>query len=596
MFKSKISRRVVGSFLLLTVVSMALLGGYLLQFFYGEHMAQQTNELRRTAGVVEVLLQDVLLQDDEKQTAAAGALTEELQDITAQTGMRLTLIQADGTVLADSSEPAAEMENHLERPEIQGALGQQEQDTAMRWSQTLSENMLYVAVPVYDAAGELRGIIRSSLPLTPIEASYAHTRNAVLLALLFTALLAVLAGLILASRQIRPIRQMTEDAFCIIHGDLNKRLEIYTGDELEILAHTINQLTYKLSGKIREVTTAANERALILEHMDNGVLLLDAQGRIRLANRRAQAIFALRETDIGQSSIQALGSAQLSTAAREAAQSGEPQSFVLSCTVQQVKKTFSVFLAPFAEAERQQVLCVFHDISLLQELASRQAEFVSNAAHELATPLTSISGFAETLLEDDFSSPEQSRKFLAIIHREAQRMNRLVSELLQLARLDRQDYQQQIAVECMDCTGLPALVRQRLLPQVTEKKQQFLIAAEDIPACIEANPDLVLQILINLAENAIKYTPEGGTITISCRTEADMVCFSVRDTGIGIAPENLPRIFERFYRVDKARAGGGSGLGLSLVQFLVKLFDGSISVESQLRVGTEFILHFPRVA
>ena len=594
MFKSKISRRLVIPFLILMAASISLLGGYLLHFFYGEHMQQQEAELRRADGLVDTLLSGVLLQDEKKQQAEALQLEKNLQDISERTGMRITVVRADGRVLADSSEPAEHMGNHLERPEIQGILHTPVQDTAIRWSETLNENMLYVATPVYDRSGELQGFIRTALPLTPIEASFAHTREVVLWALLVTALLTILVGLLLAHRQIRPIRQMTEDAFCIIHGDLTKRLEIYTGDELEILAHTINQLTNKLSAKIRALSAAAHERALILEHMDNGVLLLDGRGMIRLVNRRAQEIFALRDTDIGQSSVQALGSIQLSTAAREAAQSGDPQSFILVSEVGgQGKKTFSVFLAPFTEGTRQQVVCVFHDISLLQELSVRQSEFVSNAAHELATPLTSISGFAETLLEDDFSEPEQSRKFLGIIHHEAQRMGRLVQELLQLARLEREDYRRQIKTEAIDAMRLPALAAQRMEPQVSEKKQQFQIAAEEKPAYIEANADLMLQILLNISENAVKYTPAGGTITLSCYREESSVCFCIRDTGIGIAPEDQSRIFERFYRVDKARAGGGSGLGLSLVQFLVRLFDGTIDVKSQTGSGTSFILRFP---
>ena len=595
MFRSKISRRFVGAILLLTLVSMSLLGGYLLYFFHERHLAQQMDELRRADGIVDILLAEALLQDEKQQRAGAAKLQKQVDDISERTGMRVTLVLADGRVLADSAETAEAMENHLARPEIAGILDDPVEDSAIRWSGTLGENMLYVATPVYNRLGELRGFIRTALPLTPIEASFQHTRNVILGGIAVTALLAILLALLLARRQIRPIQQMTEDAFAIIHGDLSKRLEIYTGDELEILAHTINQLTHKLSAKLRELGAAAHERALILEHMDNGVLLLDARGQIQLANRRAQELFSLREEDLGQSSVQALGSVQLSKAARQAADTQAVQSFVLSLAAVKTKRIFSVFLAPFAEADKQKVLCVFHDISLLQELANRQSEFVSNAAHELATPLTSISGFAETLLEDDFSDPEQSRKFLGIVHREAQRMARLVKELLQLARLEREDYRRQLTMARLDAMQLPGLVKQRLQPLLAEKQQTLELEVGTMPAYLEANEDLMLQILLNLAENAVKYTPEGGTITIACSAADEEICFAVRDTGIGIPAEHLPRIFERFYRVDKARAGGGSGLGLSLVQFLVKLFGGTITVESQPGAGTEFLLRFPQL-
>jgi two-component system phosphate regulon sensor histidine kinase PhoR len=298
---------------------------------------------------------------------------------------------------------------------------------------------------------------------------------------------------------------------------------------------------------------------------------------------------------MGKSSIHALGSAELSTRAKEISQAAAGTSLTMQLPVGGQRRTFSVFLAPFPEHQEQHVLCVFHDISLLQEMAARQSDFTANAAHELATPLTSISGFAETLLDDDFSAPEQSRKFIQTIYNEAQRMNRLLRDLLQLSRLDSQEYRRQLVIEPVDCCTLPPLLAQKLAPQLKSKELQFCQSLAKGPVFVEANRDLLLQVLANLTENAIKYTPKGGTITLSCLQEKEIVRLQVTDTGIGIPAKDLPFIFDRFYRADKARdrQTGGNGIGLSLVKFLVEIFGGTITVTSELQQGTTFTLEFP---
>ncbi len=595
-FHSRISRRMIFSFLFVTVLSISLLGFYLLDFFYTDNLKKQTLELTRNARIAEILLADELASPPSAQRSAR--LEQKIHTISAETALRITLMNASGIVLADSSEPAESLDNHLQRPEVQGALQEHQQNSSIRYSTTLHENMLYTAIPVYTDTGELQGIIRTAASLSPIEASYDQTRHTLLIALLGTILLVLLVSLLLARRQIRPIQQMTEDAIAITQGDLQRRLHIHTQDELEVLARTINQLTSSLAQKIQEATSAAHRQALILENMDNGLLLLDHQGKILTANRKAQELFRLQKDHLGKSSIHALGSTLLSRTAQEAAHTNQNRTihFSLPFPDNTKKKSFSVFFAPFPEKQENYVLCVFHDISLLQELSQRQNEFVANAAHELATPLTSISGFAETLLDDDFQDPETSHHFINTIYREAQRMSRLIKELLQLARLDRQEYREQIELQKIPAASILPLVRQKLLTQATKKEQQIELSIDTNDAHLEANQDLLLQLIVNLTENAIKYTPAKGTITLRFWADTAWVYYAIRDTGIGIAPQDLPFIFDRFYRADKARsrASGGNGIGLSLVHFLVELFGGKINVKSKLQEGTEFLLQFPR--
>ncbi|MFA6850465.1 MAG: ATP-binding protein [Selenomonadaceae bacterium] len=590
MLKSKIRRRFVFSFVLLSVLLLSFLGIYLLQFFATENMEKEKLNLITNAQIIEITLAEQL-----SSTVSATELNRKIHEISKATTLRITMLDNAGTVLADSSEPADTLDNHLMRPEIQGAF-QGPYSTAIRHSDTLHENMLYVAVPVYKN-GVLIGIVRTSSSLTPIENSYLYIKKAILLGLLIAILLATLVGFILANRQIRPILQMTKDALAITNGNLKRRLHIHTGDELEILARTINKLTSHLAKRIRTSEAEAHKQALILENMDNGVILIDPQGRIMTANRQARELFRLTPALLGKNSINAIGSTVLSKTAQEVLTTNTSKSIIFPLIINQTKKTFSVFFAPFPNEKELHVLSVFHDISLLQELSIRQTEFVANAAHEIATPLTSISGFAETLLDDDFSDPKQSKAFIAIIYKEAQRMNRLTKDLLQLAKLDSAEYRQQIQVSLFSCKEILMTVQTKLQKQIEDKQQTLQLFLPNEPAVISANKDLFLQLIINLTENAIKYTPAQGTITLSCQVKENKTLLFIKDNGIGIEATDLPFIFERFYRADKARTrtGGGSGIGLSLVHFLVTLFGGKITVESKPQQGTTFLLEFPHI-
>ena len=499
MFHSKITRRLVTSFLLVVLVSLSLLGIILLNYFRDYTMQQEKNALILNAQIIETSLEDSLYSRN-----VAGLHTT-LQEIHEETSLRVTVIDADGTVLADTADPNQSMSNHLDREEVQQAMTES-YGLAIRQSETLHENLMYVAVPVY-RSGQLIGIIRTSSSLASMEQSY-HTGLRVILSALFFALLAALIIAIwLAHRQVQPIRCLSLDAMEIASGNLHKRLQWHSGDEFDTLVQTITLTIHD-------------------------------------------------------------GSAA---------------------------QTFQVFLAPFYDGPDELVLAVFHDISLLQEINQRQAEFVSNAAHELATPLTSISGFAETLLDDDFKDPEASRHFIGIIYREAQRMNSLMKGLLELARLDSTHGKTKIKRIPVEVNTILHQTAEQLQAKAASKGQTLIEEPAPIPLYVLAAPELFGQILYNLTENAIKYTQEGGTIHLKSRQVADQLELTVADNGIGIGPADLPRIFDRFYRVDKARArkSGGNGIGLSLVKFLVELFDGTIAVTSQLGKGTTFTLTFP---
>lgn len=475
-FHSRFARRLLGAFLLLTLTLLAVLGFCLSRSFQQSALEREQENLINNAHIIELTLA-------EEMRTSPAQLPATVQAISAQTGLRITLMQPDGTVLADSSAEDTEvLDNHWERPEVQTAL-HEDYGMAVRHSATLDTDMMYVALPVHHA-DELQAIIRTAAPLTDVEQGHDAIVQMVLMSMLIAFCVSVLVALLLARATLRPLFTMTAAAEAIAAGDLNRRIHIHTRDEFDTLARTINHLTASLTQKI--------------EHE--------------------------------------------------------------------------------------------------QELNRRQQVFIDNAAHELKTPLTSISGFAETLQEDDFSQPEMTRHFLGIIYSEAQRMTRLINDLLALARVGhlREDPRSVQRVP-LDLGDVLAHCTDSLRGKATARQQELTLDVAAPMPQIAATPDLMEQLFNNLIENAIKYTPEGGHIHVRCQASGGHVVAEVADDGIGIAAHDLPFIFDRFYRVDKdrSRKTGGTGLGLSLVKFLTELFDGTISVQSVQKKGTVFRVEFP---
>lgn len=586
MLRSTITRRFVTAILLVSIVSLGGLGFFLLHFSYQNTLSQEKNALLLNARIIDSALQDKLWQNDPAIADIAGRISQE-------TSLRITILDGNGKVLADTSEPAEVLDNHSQREEIRQALADGNgYGMAIRYSDTLHENLMYTAIPVYHK-GRLSGIIRTATSLAPVEASYRQIRYSLLVALLAAMLASLSLAIWLAVHQLRPLLYMITTAQSIAQGDFTRRITLQTHDEFDSLGFAINKLTAALSEKIREAQAEAGKFALILEQMDNAVMLIDSQGNIKEANRRARELFSLQKEMEPHHSVHILGNAELSEKARQLLHTNE----TAVMTLQYDQHTFEVFLASFQDKSTPAVLAVFHDISVLQELNQRQSEFTGNAAHELATPLTSISGFAELLREDDFSSPEESRHYADVIYQQAQRMNRLIQDLLQLTRLESSTYRSQLPLQPVDGGKIMQAAAEGLRPKAAGKNQKLSLQnlAEGIK--IKAVPDLLEQVLRNLVDNAIKYTPEGGTITMSCQVEKEQLVYTIQDNGMGIPAEALPRIFDRFYRVDKARSrkNGGNGIGLSLVKFLVEIFGGSLAAESQPGQGSTFRVSFPRL-
>lgn len=590
MFKSGIRNRLIVSFLILIILTLGPLGAYALWYFHRHNVENLTATLYTEAKLTESLLVRQMTGPMEK-----AGIDSQIKELSAKLNLRLTIIDPNGVVIADSWENPSLMENHSDRPEIQAALVHGA-GKAIRYSSTLRENMLYVAVPII-LEQETVGIVRSAATLALVEGAFDEIRNVLLVSFFLASLLGLTLSFRMARRYTAPLEEITAAARRMGEGALDERISVKTGDEVEILAHTLNTLAANLDDKVNEINAEKNKLELILEHMDNAVVLLDRYGKVITINKRAAEIFEIRTDMLGQHNLQVIGNSLLDKAAREAAERKKSNFLNLTTNIRGVKRVFQVFLAPVAATDSNvtAVVTVFHDITALQEFAARKADFVANASHELGTPLTSIRGFAETLLDGAMESPELRKKFIKIIHTEADRMHRLVQDLLQLARLDSSEYRQQLKVQPVDVAPVVESIIRQLAPLWQEKSLAISVEEPAVPVRPLVQPDWFNQIIINLIDNAIKYTPEGGQITIRWRREGTTIVLTVRDTGIGIPAKDLPRIFDRFYRVDRARtrSAGGTGLGLAIVKHIVETMGGTINAVSQVDLGTTFIVTLP---
>jgi two-component system phosphate regulon sensor histidine kinase PhoR len=507
---------------------------------------------------------------------------------------RVTLIAEDGKVLGDSDVPAArlsQVENHADRPEIQaalnGAIG-----SSTRRSATVGRSLLYLAMPL---EGRPPGVVRLAVDVSHVDAAVAQLRRELLVAGGVGLLAALALSYAVSWLTLRPIWEMHRGATSIAAGDLSSRLPRRVGDELGEISSAINEMAEQLRLRLEEVTAEKERLRAVLDAMAEGVLVVDGEGVILLANARLSEFYQISEPLPGRRPLEVIRDAELDEVLAAASTSEEPVSRTLSVR-HPSRRTLRVHAVRFpARAERRLgTVVVFHDISDFAQLDKVRRDFVANASHELRTPLTAIRGFAETLLSGGDLSEEERRSYLEVMDRHARRLANLVDDLLALSSIERGG--EGLARTRVDTAVIAAALIRDAGSLFAEKNIEVKLDSQG-SALAWADPQAVEQILTNLLDNAVKYTPEGGRIGVSTEEDGDFVRVHVRDTGIGIPEDDLGRIFERFYRVDKARSRelGGTGLGLSIVKHLVQQLGGEIRVESEVGRGSTFSFTLPAV-
>jgi two-component system, OmpR family, phosphate regulon sensor histidine kinase PhoR len=574
--------------LFLTAFSAALLALAVAGTLFARSMRQRTDREIESTLVGEAKLAAELLSRSVPVTTTPE-LHEEAGRLGSLVGARVTFIGPDGVVRGDSAEtPAglAAMENHGSRPEVIEArttgLGR-----ARRHSDTLKIDMLYVAVPVRHPA---IAFVRVALPLTDVRQQLQAVVNATLLALGVALVGAAGIAWFISGRIGHRVRSIAEVARRYGRGDLTPPRLDYGGDELGVVARVLDASVQDLGRRLAELARERAHMEAILAGMIEGVIVVDPQGRLQMANAAARRMLKLEEVTPGHHYLEAIRHPAIAGLVASALRGESLEALQLS-PPRDPSRTILARAAP-AAGRAHGVVVVLHDITELRRADDMRRDFVANVSHELRTPLTAIRGYVEALAEGDVS-PDDSRHFLEIIARHTQRMEGLVKDLLRLARLDAG--QETLDVASYDTRGLVQAMLVDLASALERRGQRVDVAIGPGAETLRGDAAKLQDALRNLVTNAMTYAAEGTRIRIDAAREGDRLLLSVADEGPGIPEEDLPRVFERFYRVDKSRARdpGGTGLGLAIVKHLVGLHGGEVRAENRAEGGARFTISLP---
>lgn len=588
--KIRIRTKLLLTYLLLITVSFSVMAFAILGPLQEYYLRDVEKELFKNAQLVSQILKDPILENNHRE------IHEKVMELGQQIGARITVINFNGEVLGETHQSISLMENHKDRPEFKTALAGQV-GIATRFSNTLDTSHLYVAQPLIDR-GEVKAVTRLALPLLSIKETWVLFRKPLFIGGLVAIIMAVILSFWLAGTFTKPIEKISTTADKVARGDLEQRILISSNDELALLGQSINEMTASLKTHITEITTGKQRLEAVLNHMASGVMVIDYLGIIRIINPQVQQFFDIKvENTIGKPYHTVIRNFNLVEQIDGLLKREEKKPTVFEITTLYPNRiTLKAYAAPIINGGRlEQIVIVFHDITALKRVEKIKTDFVANASHELRTPVASIKGFAETLLDGALEDEEVARRFVTIIDREASRLKELINDLLDLSRIETKGLLMDMDKSATDIVELLQESVLYLGKQAQEKKVEVLVEAEEQVPEVFVNKEMLSRAFINLIDNGIKYTPRGGVIKIAIRREGDKVVINFSDTGIGIPEEDLPRIFERFYRVDKARTQeiGGTGLGLSIVKHIIEAHRGQIKVKSELGRGTAFTIAIP---
>lgn len=561
------------------------------------YLSQLVNEAYLTALQRQLQAEARLLSNEAKIWFAAATpsvgnetVQRRVNEWAGLLSLRVTVIAADGTVLAESYEDPRLLDNHLLRPEIQQAI-RDGVGNSTRFSETVGEEVMYAAVPITEGQ-TIVGIMRVGVPLQEIAAQVNQLRRTLLVTAVIATLFAFIIALFIAERTARPIRQLTLVAGRLAAGDLDARLHnISTRDEVRDLALVFNQMGDQLRLQIHHLADGNRRLSAVLENMADGVLITDQYGMVSLMNAAARRLLKVKEEDDerGRSFAEMVRHHQLIELWQQARQTDQERVATIELTQQGLFVQMTV--TPLYTTEPHSCLVILQDLTRIRRLETVRRDFISNISHELRTPLASLKALVETLRDTALDDPPATLRFLDRAETEVDALTQMVQELLDLSSLESGRVPLRLQPVPVADILLPAI--ERFTPQA-ERAQISLVL--DLPRGLPhalADPERIQQVVRNLIHNALKFTVAGGQITIWATPHEDEIHISVQDTGIGIPAQDIPRIFERFYKSDRSRQSGGTGLGLAIARHMVQAHSGRIWVKSKEHKGSTFTFTLP---
>ena len=587
--KLSLRRQIISLFVFIEAI---LLIGISFYFTYSErqfYLSQLQTVLENEARLI--MAQEVI--NFEQETTQMVQWLGEMGKILDK---RITVINRQGVVLADSDYNAEEMDNHLDRPEIKAILAGEAKGISIRKSDTINIDMYYLAVPL-ERRGEIAGFIRISESLR--EINLIIRRN--IINNFFFLLVMLLITLLLVWKYskdiINPLNKITGLAGKLARGNFQERIRVNDQNEIGTLARMLNFMAAQLESMISQISEEKSRAEAILTSMLDGLIAVDKQLYIRLINPAAQDIFAVKPGKLkGRKLIEVIRHHEIDNYLEAAMENNQILSEELSLQKGE-KKILRCNFVPIVNEEGEVTggVVVFNDITELRRLEQMRTEFVGNVSHELRTPLTSIIGYIDTIVDNQIEDLSTLKRFLKIIKTEADRLALLIKDLLDLSRLEGKERQFSLLPG-----DLPGIINKTVLLLRDQAERKGITIIKELPAYIPPVymvAEQVEQVLMNLIDNSIKYTAKKGWVKICLRVEQQRVIVEIKDNGLGISPADQERIFERFYRVDKARSSsqGGTGIGLSIVKHIIQNHQSKITVESEPGKGSIFRFHLQKV-
>ncbi|MEM9554163.1 MAG: ATP-binding protein [Acidobacteriota bacterium] len=587
--RSRFLWKLFAGYAFLILVATGLVGVLVAQKVESETVEETDRRLRASAILLSDLVAESLRDED-----AVPALQARVRELGEALEIRITVVRLDGRVIVDSEAQPELMDDHSGRPEFVdaavGGLG-----VSTRFSKTLQERRRYLALPL-DVDGERFGFVRTSVPLTVLNLRLAELRQAVFLGSLIAIVLALGVGFLYARQVTRPLLSMAEAASEIAAGDYDHRVEAASHDELGKLALAFNTMSREVRASVAAMAADREKLAAILGSMTEGVVAVDRDERVVHINSVAARLLhtdperllshpiweVTRLHEVSRALGDCLETQQ--RVDREIRFPGAPDR-ILRLSVSPLR----------TRDELAGAVVLLDDITQLRHLETMRRDFVANVSHELKTPITAIRGLVETLLDDPAADPAMRHRFLERVLRQAERMANLVIDLLSLSRLESGS--RVLEMQTLDLRHPIRESVRTLGTAAASRRVELTVELTDAPVLVEGEDEALRQAVSNLIDNAIKYSPEGGTVQVRLllREGAGEAVVEVEDHGIGIEPRDIERLFERFYRVDKARsqALGGTGLGLAIVKHIALALGGLVTVDSAPGRGSTFRLHFP---